>query len=237
MTFALLTACGSLDAFELLDLYHEGEPEFGSYVLDMTADITMSPEEGVDMYMLLTRRVEAESEDRSREISTSSLPILDQSEETVIYIRDGYEYYEVSINGNIDFRDRFELNSGGSRRDGLTRILTEDIIYESIATSTDDGYQLEFILNIDGVSAALEGLDLEDIVNDQLNESEDEENEDVESTMVVYLDEDHMLTSLTITLVEIDVAIDDAVVVLTLDVELLTRQDITIDFPDWLDDF
>jgi len=232
MTVVLLTACGSLDAFDLLDLYSEAEADIDSFVLEMVVDIGMSIE-GMSVDMLMTVNMEAESEDRSR--TDTSMEIMGQSEETTIFVRDGNEYAEERIDGGVVSRSRSEFNEGDSSELESTAIigfLSEDTTYDSSATREDDGYRLEFVLNLAGVSSLLEELELGDVVGDQWDESEDDETANI---MVMYLDEDYMPISFAISLVEIDVIIEGEEATMTLDIGLTAEEDVTIDFPDWLD--
>ena len=237
MTAVLLTACGGLDAFELLELSHEAEADIDSFVMEMTADISASVE-GLSLDMQMTMSVEAESEDNSR--TDMSMSIMGQSEETTIFVRDGNEYTEERIDGDVVERSRSGSNEDDSvdlEGADLIDFLSEDTVYESSATSMDDdGYRLEFVLNMDGVTSLLEELEFGDVVSDQSDESEDEDDEDeAGNVMVIYIDEDYLPISFEISLAEIDILLEGDEATISLDIELSVDQDVTIEFPEWLD--
>jgi len=234
MAIILLTACGeNLDALELLDLSHSAESDIESLVVELEGDVNMSTT-GMSIDMPMTMRLEVENEDQWR-IDTSVL-VMGQSQESSTFVREGYEYVEERVDGDVVDRSRSELADTSDTEDVFfTGFIAERTIYESSASSTDNGYRLEFILNIDGVSSLIEELDLGDVVSNQSDS--DVDGEESNNKMIIYIDEDYITTSIEISLTGIDVNLEGEEATLALDLTITTEQigNVTIDFPDWLD--
>jgi len=234
VTVILLTACGgNLDAFELLDLSREAEADIESLVVEIDADFEMSVEED-SVAMTMAIRLEVESEDQRR--FDTSMEFLGQREETTTYARDGYMYVEERIDGDVVDRSRSELtdtSAADAENVFFTDFLSESTVEDSSASSIDDGYRLEFILNMDGVSLIFDEFDLGEVASDQ----SDSDEEEFDNTMVVYLDEDYIPTSVEISMPGVDIIFEgeDATVVLGIMVTTVQIGNVTIDFPDWLD--
>ena len=235
MAVILLTACSDLDEFELLELSHEAEAEVDSIVIEVEGEIGLvGSEESEAVDVPIIQRIEVESEGRRRSDSLQGV------NETTVYARgDGYEYTEKRVDGIIVDRFYLEVDDDDDEEESVSRFLTgsisESTVYESSSTSMDDGYRLEFVLNMDGVSSFLEEIFDGGVVIDQVDESEDEEN--LDNTMIVYIDEDYFPVSVEVNLVEMDVILGETETVMTIDlmIEAVQVGGVVVDFPDWLD--
>jgi len=234
MIAILLTACGeNLDTFELLELAHEAEADVDSMIIEMALDIEMFlAEQDRVIGMSTAMRVESESEHRWK--SETSIIMEGQHHETTRFVRDGNEYIEERIDGDVTERIRSEFNDDDTSEDiFFTNLITEDMVLDSSAASTDDGYRLEFDLNSDGIALIFEELEFEGAsVQPDLDE------EEAHHTMVIYLDDDHRPTYVEIDFEGIDILFDGEEMILTLNLVIETVQfgNVTVAFPDWLDD-
>jgi len=226
-----LTACGeNLDAFELLELAHEAEADVDSMIIEMALDLEMSiVEQDQVIGMSTTMRVEAESEARWK--SETSIIMDGQHHETTKFVRDGNEYIEERIDGDVTDRIRSEFTDDPSEDMFFTHSITEDMVSDSSAASTDDGYRLEFDLNSDGITLIFEELEFEGA------SAQPDLDEEAHHTMVIYLDEDHRTTYVEIDLEGIDIQFDGEEMILSLNLAIESIQfgNVTVDFPDWLD--
>jgi len=236
MLFAVvsLTACGeNLDALELLELSYEAQADIDSFIVEMEADISVSVP-GMSVSMLMTMRTEVESEARRR-LDSSMLMMGEEMSET-IFLRDGYEYSEESISGMVE-RSRSEADAvGATEMDDIfdTRnFISENMNEDSSAESTDDGYRLTFTLNMAGMMAFLEELDL----MDDIFEFDFDEDDDWDVTMIMYIDEDYLPISSELAM-EVETILEGTSGTMAVDLTITTVQidQVIIDFPDWLDE-
>jgi len=233
MTIISLAGCDrSLDAFQLLDRSHE--VEIDSMVIEMTLDVEMfilAQDRSIGMSTMM--RGERESENLWK--SKTSIMIGGEYHETTTFVRDGNEYIEERIAGFVSNRTRSEFNDNDTSSGDMffTQFITEDTTSDSLLTSIDEGYRLEFVLNIEGITLVLEELDFEGIsIQSDLDE------EKAHHTAVIYLDEDYHPTSVEIALEGIDILFDGEEMILTLNLMITAIQlgNVTVEFPDWLDD-
>ena len=227
-----LTACGgNLDPFELLERVHEVEADMDSIMIEVEVDMIWDLSD-VMIDIPMTVQIESESQDRWR--TAIATTILGEHEETSVFVRDGYEYTEKLLNGTIVNRFRAEELSE-HHESGLffTHFISAYTVDESSATSTDDGYRLDFLLNLDGILAFLEEFNLAETISAQ----SDLEEEEFNGEMIIYMDDEYRPTLIEVNLEEIDLMLNGGDVALTFDMTLTTVQvgDITVEFPEWLD--
>ena len=240
-----LTACGELDAIELMERSAEAQEEanIDSMRMELDAHMIMSMM-GMTMEGPMTMIFEIESEDRLR--SYMSVSIMDEEIIETVYVRDGYEYVESNEAGNVQ-RTRSEVGAAGPDMLGFDEDLTtisEEWIEDSEAETTDDGYRLEFAINAEGMMEFLEGMDLGVIEIDDFSDLDDESEDDDESegpsmTMVMYIDEDYLPTEIIVLIMGVEITVEEADMEIDVELEMtmtLTVEDVTIDFPDWLDE-
>ena len=251
MAIIILTACDrNLDAFELLELAHEAQEQADvvSMTMEIDAEVSMSDGER-SMHIPMTIQFEVESEERMR--MDMSMSVMGEEMNTVLFVRGSYGYGELDGHrtrtaldmDNSEITDFIDGMFGDDFIDNFTYI-DEDLLETSTAERTDDGgYRLEFIFNIDGLVAFFEDTDLGILGMDNFGDLSDfdEEQENWGMVMIVYLDEDYLFTSATVTAEfgaveaftdvrgqEIDMEIEMTMVMLF--------EDVIIDFPDWLDE-
>lgn len=227
-----LTACeGRLDPFELLTLTHEVEADIESIMMDIEVDMRWATSDET-FNIPMTIHVEQENHDRWKTVITTT--ILEEHEEITVFEREGQTYTEMLLEGRVVNRFRAESTESHDGDLFLTHFITPDTVDESSATSTDDdGYRLEFLLNLDGILAFLEAFNLAETISAPSALDE----EDISGKMIIYLDELYQPTSIELNLEEIDLILDEEEVALTFEMVLTTVQigDVTVDFPEWLD--
>jgi FKBP-type peptidyl-prolyl cis-trans isomerase 2 len=233
-----LTACGgeNLKAFELLERSHEAQADIDSMMMEIDAQISMSVS-GMSIDMPMTMHLEIESEDRLRMDMNMSMMGMDI--ETTTFLRDGYTYSETNLLGEIE-RARTEADRDSSMEiAGMlnTSSITKDMLEDSSAESTDDGYHLEFTLNNDGIMTLLGDLNLGDSDMTELFDFDAEELKDADVIMVMHLDEDYLPISVELNM-EVEMTVEGMDTTMTINMTMTTIQfgHVTIDFPDWLDE-
>jgi len=229
-----LTACrDNLDAFELLERSHETEAHI-SGTAHLDADITMSME-GMTFDMPMTMRMEVESEERMRIEVSMSIPMEGEMSE-IVYLRDGYVYTDENGTRTRSEVDADAMDMADSFNTDL-EALTEAMIEDSSAERTDDGYRLEFILNQEGVMFILDDLEMGEDMFD-MSGIDEEDLEESNNVMVIYMDEDYRLISSETTL-EIEFSMEEMGISMDMSMDMLITieaTDVTINFPDWLDE-
>jgi len=243
ITIGLLVACGNtsndLDAMELLLRSQERTAEITdrvSSIIEMEAIVTMNM--GImEISMPMNMRMEIESPDRSRQEVSMSMMGVEMSIDT--FTRDGYEYTRTNEFGEIAYT-RTEVtaaDSGGVFDNVDFDAMTDEWFEESIATETDGGYRLEFVYGTAGILAFLENFEL-DLVDVGEIDFDGVDLDDWNVTIIIYLDENYVQTSSTVTMFfETVMQEDDMSFDATLDITMrLTHQDVTINFPSWLDE-
>lgn len=247
-----LVACNSLDAFDLLALSHQAQEEadINSMTMEIEGQIGMSME-GMSMDMPLTMYIEAESEERMS-IKTN-MSMMGEESKTTVFLRDGYEYKETDDFSGKPQRTRSETDTVISTEmvEMIEDIFNEGFLAnaeESVATSsaekTDDGYRLAFTYNIEDLLSLLgetmteiPGMEeLGDI--DALLDFDEEELGEWDIEMVMYIDEDYLPIRSNITLAG-ELSVTDMGMEMDMTVEftvMTTIEEVTIDFPDWLDE-
>ena len=237
MLFAVvsLTACGeNLDALELLERSHETEAHIAG-IANLQADITMSME-GMTFDMPMTVRLEIESEERMRMDMTMTIPMEGEIIET-IFVRDGYIYTDE--NGTLtrsEVVDADVMEMAEAFNSDLES-LTADMIIDSSAERTDDGYRLEFTLNQEGLLLIFDDLDMGDDMFD-ISAMDEDEFEESNNLMIIYMDEDYRLISSETTL-QLDMSVEEMGIAMDISMDMIITieaADVTINFPDWLDE-
>jgi len=236
-----LTACDeNLDAFELLELSIEAQAEIYSMITETESQVDISMAY-TTTYIPTSWRVEVESDERMRtDISTS---VMGEHTHITTFLRDGYVYSERDDSFDEIQHSRVESDENALTMDDVfdARTITESMVEELSAPSTSDGYRLEFIFNIAGMMDYLELMEGR-MYEDVLSLIEEELVEDFDMTMIMYIDENYHLTFAELVMriellvegmdaEEIDVLIEMSITVTTIQIG-----DVTIDFPDWLDE-
>ena len=247
VTILSLTACGdSLDAFEILERSQSTWEDAHSESFIMTADMEMHMDMGmISMTMPITMRMDVESLDRSRMEIEMSLMGIDEMH-TLIYTRDGYQYTELTEMGQTT-RTRLSVDSV-SIDEMVAFMETNDLfdiaeswVESSSVVSTNDGYRLEFVYNMEGVLAfmseggmPLPGMDdFDDIMN-----LDDLDADNWAATMIMYVDNDYLPVSatmdmtMTFSVVEAGIAME---MVMDMTMEIIYTE-VTVNFPAWLDE-
>jgi len=261
MAIIILTACDrNLDAFELLELAHEVQEQADvvSMTMDLDTQVSMSGDDH-SRDSPITIRFEVESEERMRmDISMLAVMMDDEEINMILFERDGYEYAE--INGQRtrtaldtdDFvmTDLIDGMFGADFIDNFTYIDEDWVETSSIERTDDDGYRLEFIFNIERLSAFYAGIDFGipgmNVFLGDLSDF-DEEQKNWGMVMTAYLDEDYLFTSATVTaefsaveaLAFTDIDGIDQELEVAIEIEMILAksfEDVVIDFPDWLDE-
>lgn len=247
-TLSLLVACGDtdyeLDAMELISRSRAVSTEMDEHVsnvLEMEIIITMNM--GImNVSMPMQMRLEVESEERSSLEVNMSMMGTEVSINT--FTRDGYEYTRINEFGEIEYtRTAVDIDDAEGVFDSVDfDSIAEEWLEGSRAVKLDDGYRLEFTYNTIGILSFLENFDLGLIDIGEIDLDSDhvggEALEDWHLSIIIYLDEDYVQTSSTITMFfetvmqEGDISFDA-----TLDLTMtLIPQPVTIDFPLWLDE-
>ena len=243
MLFAIvpLAACGeNLDALELLERSHEAQADYESMIMELDADISVSMP-GMSLDMPMTMRIEMENEETFRMDMTISA--LGMDVDALMFLRDGYMYSEIDMFGEVErMREEMDMSEAMEMAEMAEMFdidfITENTIEESSAESTDDGYRLEFSLNMEGVMTFLETMDLmDDIDMPDFDDLDEDEIEEWNVVMIMYIDEDYLPISAELTM-EFDMTVEGTNVSMEMDMTMTTVQlgDVTIDFPDWLDE-
>ena len=221
----------NLNALELLERSHQAQEEIDSMIMDVDVELGVSmPGMSVDIPM--TMRLEMESEDRMRMDMNVSMMGMDM--DTTTFLRDGYEYTEEEEFGVVN-RSRSAVDTAGAIEAFEmfdTTFVTENMIEDSSASRTNDGYRLELTLDIDSMMPFFENLDMMDDLFDF-----DDVFGDWHISMIMYIDGDYLPISLELNM-EVEVAIEgmDATMVLNMIMTMVQFGDVTIDFPYWLDE-
>ena len=256
-TAVALTACGnneSLDALELLELSHEAQAEaLADGFIPMTVDVEMDVEidmDGITMTMPVTMRIEVESEERMS--METSMEMMGQEMNMTMFLRDGYEYSEEPdpLTGQVE-RNRSEASSDITEAMEMAEMFelnfddaSDDWFENTSAERTDDGYRLEFSLSMEGLTALVGDLDLpgmeemEELFNLDNVDDDNVDDDDFDYTLIMYLDEDYMpiLTTLAF---DVSMTVEEAGMSMDMTMAMtmtLRIEDVTIDFPDWLDE-
>lgn len=236
--FVLSLSDNSLDAFELLQRSHAVQEDVESMIMDIHADINMSMP-GMSMDIPLTMRMEVENEDRM--LMDMSISMLGMDMTTTTFLRDGYEYTEeiefgianrsrnaitpVDSLEMLEFFDMFNFDADS---------MLESMITDSSASRIDDGYRLEFELDLSGLMSSFGAL--APLMMDDLFDFTDMF-DGLVITLVMYLDGDYMLTSMELLMaMEIDVEGTMADMNMNFVATMVQVGDVTIDFPYWLDE-
>ena len=236
-TVISLAACGgdeNLEALELLERSHEAQAELGSMIMEMDAEINMIMI-GMSIDMPMTMRMEMESAERTR--MDMNMSVMGMDMDMAMFLRDGYMYTETNLFGQVE-RERAAVGLGTNEAmemAGLfdTTFIVEAMVEYSSAEQTDNGYRLELLLNMDGVMSFLGNMEL----IDDLIEIDEEEVDDWNVEMIMYIDEDYLPISTELTM-EFDMTVEgmDSTMEMHMMMRTLQLGNVTIDFPDWLDE-
>jgi len=232
----LLVACSGsgLDAVELMHRSVEAQDslDINSMRMEIEIDINILVD-GTMIEMPMTMIVEMESPERLRmENITIMAPDTQLYEAT--FIRDGYAYHEGNENRTYWEADNSDFNLFGFDENLIP--IEEGWIEDSSAEELDIGYRLTFMLNSEGAVGFLGDMDVAGL--GELFGRDESAIGTSEMSMIVYLDEDYLPTSVAVEL-EIELSIEDAGMPREMDfskVLTLSIEDVVIDFPDWLDE-
>lgn len=249
LTTVSLTACReNLDAVELLARSHEAQEQadIHSMTLEMELQIDASMAD-ITMEMPVMIRMEIESEERMR--TDMNLSVIGNEIHTTTFLRDGYVYTETNEFGHVQ---QTRLAADTTEETEVANMfnfsaLTENAIESSSASATDDGYRLELTLNMAGLVILSEELDIEIPVMGGSGYLGDflmwesllnEEGAEPSITLMMYLDETYLPISVVMTL-EAGISPEEIgqATNATLNMRISsTVEEVTIDFPDWLDE-
>ena len=231
-----LTACNTnLDALELLERSNEAQADISSWITEADSQISASMT-GMSMDIAMFMRKEVESEDRMR--MDMIMTMFDEDLITSTFFRDGYTYSETNQMGEAQRAKEEAHDLDALVMPGLATNITENMIEYSSATATDDGYRIEFTLNDNGIMEFLEDLEgLNEIFHFESVYVEDDDDEESNNIIVIYLDEDYTpISSEAILAFEVTIEGMTLVMDINLTSTIVQLGDVTIDFPDWLDE-
>ena len=231
----VLSASGeSLNALELLERSLVAQADIDSMIMEVDAEINMAVP-GMAMDIPMTMRMEMESEERMR--TDMNIEMMGMDMQTTSFLRDGYEYTEENEFGIVN-RSRSAIHPHDSTEIfDLLNILDTDLGLDNMITNSSasriaDGYRLEFDLDMSGLMSIFDNIDMMGEILDF-----DEIFGDFVVTIVMYLDEAYLTTSMVLT-IEMEVDIDGIMTAVNMTMSMTPVQigDVTIDFPAWLDE-
>ncbi|MCL1990362.1 MAG: hypothetical protein FWG67_05670 [Defluviitaleaceae bacterium] len=242
----------NLDALELLSRSQLALETAGKPVSSVTdIDGLISMDMGIfDMSIPLHLQMEIESLERSS--MKMDLSMMGMSINMYVFTRDGYQYTETSEFGNVQHQrvavNTDEVHTAINVFNNLeVDAILEEWIEEATAVKINDHHRLTFIYNTTGILAFLENFDMmdlfnmedfSDLIHFEAGDIDEQQLNDWQVTTVMYLDEDDLPFSSTTTLFfEIPVEQLGVTMDMTLDMTIaITYQDVTIQFPAWLDE-
>ena len=245
--FVSLTACNeNLDAFELLELTQEAQADIDSMIMDFDTEINISMP-GMSINMPLTMRFEIESEERMQ--MDFDISLMGANMNVSGFLRDGYAYTEIDMDGRPErTREETSINDTMEMTEMMemfdTDSLEEEMFEEALATSTDDGYRIEFVLNTDGMMTLFENLGAMGAFMDGMLDgspdfrTDDDDEEEPRNIMILYLDEDYLPISTELNMVfGMTVEGMDAEFEMNMTMIAVQFGDVSVNFPAWLDEF